>query len=105
MRRHDGGPRRSGSAGSYLRETRLPAALAVAGLVAGGLVAGVMSDAIGVPFWRVSDEIVGRWAAVVLNADAYAEIIDLCAVTDRPVVVRSRGRPPPAEIPDEVLPG
>jgi hypothetical protein len=26
---------------------------------------------------RTSDEVVGRWAAVMLNADAYAEIIDL----------------------------
>jgi hypothetical protein len=61
MRRHDAGPRRSASAASYLRETRLLAALAVAGLVAG-----VVSDVVGVRFWDEHPLLAGLTANVIV---------------------------------------
>jgi hypothetical protein len=61
MTRHDAGPRRSASAGSYLRETRLLAALAVAGLVAG-----VVSDVLGVRFWDEHPLLAGLTANVIV---------------------------------------
>lgn len=61
MTRHDAGPRRSASVDSYLRETRLLAALAVAGLVAG-----VVSDVIGVRFWDEHPLLAGLTANVIV---------------------------------------
>lgn len=61
MTRHYAGPRRSASVGSYLRETRLLAALAVAGLVAG-----VVSDVIGVRFWDEHPLLAGLTANVIV---------------------------------------
>ena len=61
MRGHDAGPRRSGSVSSYLRQTRLLATLAVAGLIAG-----VASDLVGVRFWNDHPLLAGLTANVIV---------------------------------------
>src|SRR5580704_12599401 len=61
MRRHDAGPRRSAPVHSSLRETRLLAALAIAGLVAG-----VLSDVVGVRFWDEHPLLAGLTANVIV---------------------------------------
>lgn len=61
MTPHDAGPRRSAPVGSYLRETRVLAALAVAGLVAG-----VASDVTGAPFWDNHPLLTGLAANVIV---------------------------------------
>src|ERR1700690_4445848 len=61
MTRHDTGSRRSAPVHSYLRETRLLAALAVAGLVAG-----VVSDVVGVRFWDEHPLLAGLTANVIV---------------------------------------
>src|SRR5215475_7533199 len=61
MRRHDAGPRRSAAVYPYLRETRLLAAVAVAGLVAG-----VAADVVGVPFWIDHPLLAGLTANVIV---------------------------------------
>ena len=61
MTRHDPGLRRSTWVDSYLRETRLLAALAVAGLAAG-----VVSDVLGVRFWDEHPLLAGLTANVIV---------------------------------------
>jgi hypothetical protein len=61
MMRRDAGPRRSAPAHSYLRQTRLLAGLALAGLVAG-----VVSDVIGVRFWDEHPLLAGLTANVIV---------------------------------------
>jgi hypothetical protein len=61
MRRHDVGPRRSAPVYPYLRETRLLAALAVAGLAAGAA-----SDVAGVRFWDEHPLLAGLTANVIV---------------------------------------
>jgi hypothetical protein len=98
MARRDSGPRRAKSVDAYLRGTRALAAIALLALVGG-----VLSDALEGTFWadhpllaglvasaedrkrlhdkvtifvEQNDVVLGRWAAVMLNADMYAEVID-----------------------------
>jgi hypothetical protein len=61
MTRYDAGPRRSAPVHPYLGETRLLAVLAVAGLVAG-----VVSDLIGVRFWLEHALLAGLTANVIV---------------------------------------
>jgi hypothetical protein len=61
MRRHDPGPRRSRSVESYLRQTRILAAVALAALVGG-----VVSDAINASFWRRHALLAGLAASVIV---------------------------------------
>src|ERR1700689_1510837 len=80
MRGHDRGPRRSALVDSYLRETRLLAALAVAGLVAG-----VLSDVIGVHFWDEHPLLAGLTANVIV-------VLLTAAVLNEVLQSRSRRR-------------
>ncbi len=80
MTRHDGGPRRSAWRDSYLRETRLLAALAVAGLVAG-----VVSDVIGVRFWDEHPLLAGLTANVIV-------VLLSVALLNEVLQSRNRGR-------------
>src|SRR5690348_9304007 len=80
MRRHDAGPRRSAAANSHLRETRLLAAVAVAGLVAG-----VVSDVIGVRFWDEHPLLAGLTANVIV-------VLLTAAVLNEVLQSRSRRR-------------
>jgi hypothetical protein len=61
MRGHDRGPRRSALVDSNLLQTRLLAALALAGLVAG-----VVSDVVGVRFWNEHPLLAGLTANVIV---------------------------------------
>ena len=61
MRRHDPGPRRSRSVESYLRQTRILAAVALAALVGG-----VLSDVINAGFWRRHALLAGLAASVIV---------------------------------------
>ncbi len=61
MERHDPGPRRSDSVDSYLRETRLIAAVAVLALVGG-----VVSDTLAGPFWGRHALLAGLAASLIV---------------------------------------
>ena len=61
MRRHDPGPRRSRSLESYLRQTRILAAVALAALVGGGV-----SDLTNASFWRRHALLPGLAASVIV---------------------------------------
>jgi uncharacterized small protein (DUF1192 family) len=61
VRRHDAGPRRSRSVESYLRQTRVLAAVAVAALVGG-----IASDFIDAGFWRRHALLAGLAASVIV---------------------------------------
>jgi len=61
MRRHDPGPRRSRSVESYLRQTRILAAVALAALIGG-----VVSDVVNAAFWRRHALLAGLAASVIV---------------------------------------
>ena len=61
MRRHQPGPRRSGSVESYLRQTRVLAALALVALVAG-----IVSDQTNGSFWARHTLLAGLAASVIV---------------------------------------
>ena len=61
MRRHDPGPRRSRSVESYLRQTRILAAVALAALIGG-----VVSDFLNGAFWRRHALLAGLAASVIV---------------------------------------
>jgi hypothetical protein len=80
MKGHDPGPRRSASVDSYLRETRLLAAVAVAGLFGG-----VVSDVVGVRFWDEHPLLAGLTANVIV-------VLLTAAVLNEVLQSRSRRR-------------
>lgn len=80
MRRHNAGPLRSVSAGSSLRGTRLLAGLAVAGLVAG-----LVSDLLGVRFWGNHPLLAGLTANVIV-------VLLSVAILNEAIQSRSRRR-------------
>ncbi len=61
MRRHQRGPRRSASVKSYLRQTRVAAALALVALVAG-----IVSDSTNAGFWARHSLLAGLAASVIV---------------------------------------
>jgi hypothetical protein len=87
MVRGDSGPRRSKSVDAYLRGTRALAAVALFALV-GGVLWDALRELVAradkrkqlhgkvTTFLEHNDAVLGRWAAVMLNADMYAEVID-----------------------------
>ena len=80
MRGHGSGPRRSALIDSNLRQTRLLAALALAGLVAG-----VVSDVTGVAFWDEHPLLAGLTANVIV-------VLLTAAVLNEVLQSRSRRR-------------
>lgn len=80
MRPRNAGPLRTAGVGSYLRETRVLAVLAVAGLVAGAV-----SDVVGVRFWNDHPLLAGLTANVIV-------VLLSVAVLNEVIQSRSRRR-------------